>query len=267
MTNERQWIFYDSISKTQSNSIASNEAQMAIFKMKKKDWPRFYIWTTGWNDWQPLDLFLKSDQTYFITKFAQPSNEVDTVKYYSSREVLSMQNVTESVHKEITKSFSGVSIKEDSVTNQQQINENFEGDELSWSKTKKPEVDFTKLKERNSYGLRDPRHELKIDLLLVSAKGTIFKSASKNISLSGSLLEDNIPFDYYGLIFEVIIVNRGALDPARTRVALKGQTVGDGLTQRLSFCAVTEIQKKLLEALLQDYLNQQAKHKTKPKTG
>ncbi len=264
MSDDRQWIFYDSMSKTQSNPITSSEAQMAIFKMKIKDWRRFYVWTTGWDDWQPLELFLTSEQTHFIVHFKAAKSKDDTVKF-NTRDVLEMSKVTKKTHKEITKSFSGVALDENSFpqSNPGEEFNSFDADELSWSETKKPTLNFKKLKDRMAYGRRDMRHELKIEILLISARGTLFRSISKNISLSGSLLEDNIPFDFYGVTFEAIIVNRNATDPKKERVPLKAKTVGEGLTQRLSFHEITDRQKKDLQNLLEDYLDQQKKSTAK----
>ena len=269
MSNDRRWIFYDSMSKTQSNPITSDEAQMAIFKMKPKDHSRFFIWTNGWDNWQPLQLFIKSDQTYFLTHLTKKESDENTVKDFRTRDVLEMSQVTERAHKEITKSYSGVIISDGTFPgeqpNQDYTRQNYDVDEMSWSETQKPSIDFKKLKERTIYGRRDQRLELKLEILLITNKGSIFRSTSKNISLSGSLLEDNIPFDYYGVNFDIVIVNRNSKDPQTARLQLKASTVGDGLTQRLNFYDISNSQKEILKNLLQDYLNQQKK--MKPKAG
>ena len=267
MSNDRRWIFYDSMSKTQSNPITSDEAQMAIFKMKPKDRKRFFIWTTGWDNWQPFELFLKSDQSYFLTHLIKKDYDENTVKDFRSRDVLEMNEVTDKTHKEITKSYSGVAIDDGTFPeenpNPSHDRKNYDVDEMSWSGTEKPNIDFKKLKERMVYGRRDQRLELKIEILLITNKGSIFKSTSKNISLSGSLLEDNIPFDYYGVHFDVVIVNRNSKDQNTARLQLKAKTVGEGITQRLSFYEINETQKEYLKNLLQDYLNQQKKPNSK----
>lgn len=248
------------MSKTQSNPISLEEAQMALFKMRTRDWQRFYIWTQGWNNWQPLELFLKSDQNYFVPEFKASAPD-DTVKYRLIRDVLEMNQVDENTHKEITASFSGVAIKEEMIQNPEpQFGKSaFDGDDLNWDLAKKPEINFKKLKEKMSYGNRSDRHNLKIEILLISNKDKTFRSISKNISLTGSLLEDNIPFDYYGVVFDIVIVNRVASDNKNARLKLKATTVGDGLTQRLHFYEVTDQQKMALQNLLQDYLKQQSR--------
>ncbi len=265
MASPHQWIFYDSLSKTQSNPIGTEDAQMAIFKMKPKEWSRFFIWTQGWTNWQSLDLFLKSDQKNFITHFAQaqvnPADQ-ETVRQSRDPNNLEMKTVSEKTHQEITKSYSAVMIN-DEESNVKPIfgKSSFDVDELSWSNTEKPAIDFKKLADKMSFNRRAARHEIKIEILLISPKGKIFRSNSSNISLTGSLLEDNIPFDYYGIQFEVVIVNRSAQTAVNSRVTLKANTVGEGLTQRLGFVNVSAQQKKSLQGLLQDYLDQQPKIK------
>lgn len=263
MTTPYHWIFYDSFSKTQSNPIGVDEAQMAIFKMKPKDWPRFFVWTQGWTDWQSLELFLKSDQTVFITQFAAATFEHEITRKHD----VSAETKTDSIAKrvlkevkEITRSFSGVAFDDEPPSVEAALGKSsFDADQLSWAETEKPDINFKKLKDKMSFSKRDARHEFKIEVLLISPKGKTFRSNSSNISLSGSLLEDNIPFDYYGISFDVVIVNRSAQAEKNARVSLKAKTVGDGLTQRISFHDMTADQKRLLHGLLQDYLDEQQK--------
>jgi len=70
-------------------------------------------------------------------------------------------------------------------------------------------------------------------------------------------LEDNVPFDYYGETFDVIVVNRYAKDPAFSRVQVKAITVGDGVSRRIQFESVTEHAKNRLTVLLNEYLENQ----------
>ena len=259
MSNNQKWIFYDSFSKTQSNPISLEEAQMALFKMSPRDWTRFYIWTEGWDNWQPLELFLKSDQRYFVTQFAANAYD-DTVKFQTVRDVLEMTSADEATQKEVTKSFSGVAIKDEPSDQEPAFGKSaFDGDELTWDHTKKSDLDFTKLQNKSKYDRRSERMNLKIEILLVSPKGNIFRSASQNISLTGSRLDDNIPFDYYGIVFDIIVLNNISTNKANSRVSLKAVTVGDGLTQRLSYFEMNAVQKKSLQGLLQDYLDHQSK--------
>ena len=71
------------------------------------------------------------------------------------------------------------------------------------------------------------------------------------------MLEDNIPFDYYGTVFDVVVVSRHADNPMNSRVQLKSKTSGEGLTNRLKFENITVEQKKRLTALLNEYIEKQ----------
>ena len=135
--------------------------------------------------------------------------------------------------------------------------EKFDSENLTWSGSAPPtDLNFAKTKATD-YSNRAARHELKIEILLISVKGKTFRSHSKNISLSGSMLEDNVPFDYYGTPFDVVVVNRHADQPVNSRVQMKAQTIGDGLTSRIQFLNVNAEQKKRLTNMLNEYIEKQ----------
>lgn len=263
MSNNIKWIFYDSYSKTQSNPISTEEAQMAIFKMRPKDAERFYLWTQGWQDWHSLTTYLQSGQTFFVSSFTIPKTNDDTLKA-TIRDVLEAAPSTNKLlHDEFTKSYSAINLNEtmsgidapDKGVNQ------FDGEDITWSGVEKPKLDLNKFQKNKNLDNRETRHELKIEVILISPKGRSFRSKSKNISLSGSLLEDNIPFDYFGSVFDLVIVNQQTKDPSYSRVSLKGKTVGDGLTQRLCYVDITDTQRNNLQKLLQDYIHAQRAQK------
>ena len=108
---------------------------------------------------------------------------------------------------------------------------------------------------------RDLRHVLKIEILLISNKGKTFRSRSKNISLSGSLLEDTIPFDYYDAIFDVVIISTQVKDPSRSRVKLTASVVSKvgNLSQRIQYVNLTIKQKMDLQFMLEEYIEAQSK--------
>ena len=280
MTQTARWILYDSLYKTQSNAISTEDAQMAILKMSEMDTIRFFIWTTGWEKWQPLKGYLESNQTNFISSLA-PEKE-DT--YESSqvtmkakiRDVIEMKPAAKEIEEEITKSFSlSVSIsktfsvisleEKDIVFNDEKSVHLFNADDLTFENIKKPKVSF---KDLNKQSLKDrsDRHELKIEVLLISSKGKTFRSRSRNISMSGSLLQDNIPFDYCGRIFDIVVINKQPCEPQFQRVSLKAVTVGEGLTRRIHYVNTSKKEKKELQNLLENYIKIQDQLKEK-KTG
>jgi hypothetical protein len=262
MANQVMWVFYDSLSKTQSNPIPTEDAQNCIFKMLPQQIERFFIWTTGWQAWQPLRLYLESDQKIFISSFSISKTGDETVKAIA-REVLENTLTNALLKKEDTKSFSSIHLREDSaITLLKQQHPNLtrqvDGDELNWANVKKPDIDFSKLTNKANFGKRAARVELKIEVLLISPKGKTFRSRSKNISLSGSLLEDTIPFDYYDIDFDIVIMNNSTKDLQKSRVKMSAKVVGDGgLTSRIHYNNPSEAEKAMLQNLLQDYIDAQ----------
>lgn len=237
------WIVLDSITKIQSQPMTDQQLQMSILRMHEKDWDRFFIWTESWEDWQPLRAFLKSDQKNFLN-------------------VLNITKTKDENDKTITKSMTRVRAQGEQTNTSFKVNphESADMDQIDVANIKPPEnLDFKKIKQQESYRNRATRHDLKIEILLISKTGKTFRSYSKNISLSGSLLEDNIPFDYYGGPFDVVVVNRHAKDASASRVQAKGITVGDGVTRRIKFEPLSEAAQNRLVFLLNEYLEHQKK--------
>jgi len=286
--SKQNWIFYESISKTQSNPVSTQDAQLAILKMSEKDTERYFIWTTGWESWQPLKAYLSSNQKIFFSSLkAAIANNVpeETITAYktvkrSEREVLEMKPADHDIAEEITKSnfnasfnssitktsrYSRISLKEEAI-DQSEENANFaskfDADELDIDANQKPKINFSSLKDK-SLKHRSDRHELKIEVLLITSAGKTFRSRSQNISLSGSLLEDNIPFDYTERMFDVVVIDSQQVDPKLQRVSLKAKTIGKGVTRRIHFLNATLTTKNALQNLLENYLQEALKKRKK----
>ena len=290
MSDNIFWVFYDSFAKIQSNFMATSDAQASVLKMRPQDVERFLIWTAGWQNWQPLKSYLESDQKNFVSTFtvsAKNGKTEATVKAMI-RDVL--ENTQASDHTKtnahtqasfrvkknnkeetITRSYSSIRLEEETISRivRQEKAEleisapevkSFDVDEITWSKQEKPKLDFSKITQK-TMSKRDLRHVLKIELLLISAKGKTFRSRSKNISLSGSLLEDTIPFDYYDSIFDVVIINTQVKDPSKSRVKMSASVVSKvgNLSQRIQFVNVTIKQKMDLQFMLEEYIEAQKK--------
>lgn len=272
-TTGKTWVLLDGITKIQSQPLQTEQLQLAILKLSERDWTRFYVWTQGWANWQLLKDFLNSDQKDFAVTGAQASEE--NVKAHihaqiASRKKVTIQpqqqedTVTKTAHYPQQQQANGkamtmVSSTEETLT-PAHMEKDYNGDTLDADNAhhKPPQpLDFKEISE--AYKNRAERHELKIEILLISQKGKTFKSYSRNISLTGSLLEDNIPFDFYGVQFDLVVVNRNSLNPQNGRVKMRAETVGDGLTQRVRFVTPSEALKQRLMDLLNDYLTQQTK--------
>lgn len=262
MTAQNLWIIFDSVTQIQSRPLTQEQLQSAIFKMKKSDFNRFHVWTTGWENWQALKLFLDGDQTVFI-------KDIETAKKQSEEKTVrrSKKDLSEFTNtKSVTKSVTAIRLSDEMTKTSFKIKpkeSTFDGDSLTWSGATPPkDLNFSKLK-KSDYSKRAARHELKIEILLISAKGKTFRSHSKNISLSGTMLLDNVPFDYYGNLFDVVVVNKHTENKINSRVQLKAKTIGEGLTSRIQFESVTPDQKKKLSLLLNEYIEAQRANEKK----
>lgn len=252
----KTWILLDSLTRIQSQPLSRDKLQMAVLKMPEKDWVRFYVWTEGWENWQSLKAFLESEQKDLLTQ-QNLANE-ETVRAVLAHNLDPELKKKKSVEEQINKSMTLVR-GEETQTNFRIKGKDFDGNQLKKNNETAPPADIDFKKLNDNYRNRAERHELKIEVLLMTKNGKTFRSYSKNISLTGSLLEDNIPFDYYGTQFDVVVVNRYSSAPQLSRVQLKGETVGEGLTQRLRFLHANEAQKQKLANLLNDYIHNQNK--------
>ncbi|MGZ3692469.1 MAG: PilZ domain-containing protein, partial [Pseudobdellovibrio sp.] len=160
-----------------------------------------------------------------------------------------------------TKSYSHIMLNEETISRflkieqQAEFFEQFSADEITFSNIKKPALDFSKILNKN-LDSRSPRHELKIEVLLISPRGKTFRTHSKNISLSGCLLEDTMPFEFYDNVFDIVIMSSLNKDPKKARVKMQGKAVVASGTrsQRLQYHNPTSEQKTNLQNLLEEYL-------------
>lgn len=259
------WIVYDSITKIQSQPLTAEQLQMAVLRMHEKDWDRFHIWTESWENWQPLRAFLKNNQNNFLNVINIPSKRMseETIKRQIEKNMDPLKS-SKSIHDTVTKSATKVRTSSEFTKTSFNTDSNVaDMDLLNLESIKPPtDIDFKKISSKG-YKHRSTRHELKIELILVAKNGRTFRSYSQNISLSGSLLEDNIPFEFSGNVFELLVVNRFAKDPQLARLSLKGKIVGEGISRRIQFEGMSDQLNNKLTALLNEYTENQKKFSRK----
>lgn len=277
------WVFYDSISKIQSNPLTTDEAQSTIMKIRPNSIARFFIWTQAWQNWQPLKSYLESDQKVFVSTFtiSKTNEETLTAAFKEITELTQTQTHTSFPHEQtITNTntttgtgtaYSKIRLDEDTIRRivKTENPKTFDGEEITWSNIKKPDFNFSKVLTK-AMGKRETRHDLKIEVLLISKRGKTFRSKSKNISLSGALLEDTIPFEFYDTNFDLVVLSTITKDPKKARVKLEGKTIAEvvgGRTQRIQYHNPTEDQKKLLQGLLEDYIEVKGVSDSRSKAG
>ncbi len=287
MSDKQMWVFYDSIAKIQSNPLSRDEAQSTILKIRPQTIDRFFIWTQGWQNWQPLKNYLESDQKVFVSTFTisrsneekkqalakeifeQTATQTLTATAFPHNEKPQAEEHTHTGTGTNTKSYSQIMLNEETISRflkieqQEEFFGQFNADEITFSNIKKPALDFSKILNKN-LDSRSPRHELKIEVLLISPRGKTFRSHSKNISLSGCLLEDTMPFEFYDTVFDIVVMSSLNKDPKKARVKLQGKAVVASGTrsQRLQYHNETAEQKTNLQNLLEEYL-QATKNPTK----
>jgi hypothetical protein len=94
------------------------------------------------------------------------------------------------------------------------------------------------------------------------SKERSFRTFSKNISLGGTLLEDEIPKDFLGKPFDLIIINRFETDKNKGRLLFRAKIVGDIINpRRLMFTEADPQMTARLNALLKAYTTYQEQMK------
>ncbi|WP_413289097.1 PilZ domain-containing protein [Bdellovibrio sp. HCB337] len=264
------WIIFDAEANKKTKPMSLVQAQMMILTFKVRNLHQYHIWTPGWNEWQPLTQFLSSNQKYFVqaqppepllAKERQKQTTVN-IKVESHDDEKTQKILIEDKSLNTNPHFTNVVAAEDfrKMDYGYYYNE-VNGDDLTLSGLPdKPSVDI--IVSRSDLGSpRDrrvaPRHDFKIEAVLLTKKGTSFRTHSKNISLSGTLLEDEIPKDFLQRPFEMILVNKFEKDPRKSRVHLKGKIIGDiEDPRRLMFLEQDEETAVKLGKLINDYLTQ-----------
>jgi len=258
-TEGKVWVLFDSLKNKKTKPLSIVQAQMMLLTFKVRDLHHYYIWTPGWSEWQPLPQFLSSDQKYFVQ--AQPPEPLLRKEIRKENEV-SLKRAEDSLGSE-HRYTQIVPAEEDlkKIDYGYYYNE-FRGDDLTLSGIPdKPSIEiFVSRSDLGSPKDRrvSPRHDFKIEAILVTKKGFSCRSHSRNISLSGTLLEDEVPKDFLHKPFEVILVNKFEKDPRKNRVHLTCRIIGDlGNPKRLMFIEQTDEISHKLKKLIDDYGRQQ----------
>ncbi|MNJ93317.1 hypothetical protein D3C87_109960 [compost metagenome] len=271
-TQGKVWLFYDAERKKQTKPLSVVQAQVVLLSLRNKDLSKYFVWTPGFSEWVSVQDFLESDQKYFAQ--AQPPRPAAPVPAQETDPDYDPDRTV--THIESTPLTSG---GDDSPYTEVVVGdtplkasdygyyfEDFNGADLDLSKIRKIKPDSTKKKAQpapkpaeasSSDRRRDTRHNLKIEVVLVS-KTRSFRTYSKNISLSGTLLEDEIPKEYLNRPFDLIIVNPFEPDPRKARLLFRAKIVGDMEDPRRLMFIEQDVHMTLrLDALLKAYVTYQ----------
>lgn len=269
-TEGKIWVIFDAASSKKTKPLSVIQAQMMILGFKVRDLRRYFIWTPGWAEWQPLIQFLSSNQKYFVqTQPPEPLMRKDlkqdpdlTVTIKTTDSLTKKTDFPEDTTKTGQNKFTAVVPAEDfKKADYGYYYNEFTGEDLTLSGLPdKPTVEI--VVSRSDLGSpkdrrETSRHDFKIEAVLLTKKGTSFRTHSKNISLSGTLLEDEIPKEFIHRPFEMILVNKFEKDPQKKRVHLTGRIIGDiSDPRRLMFLEQDEETAVKLGKLINDYMSE-----------
>lgn len=263
------WIFYDRQAQKQSRPLSTVQAQMMILKIKTHDPDQFLIWTPGWNEWQSLPEFLASEQDYFVVapdpvSPAPPPPPTPDADDEPTLVVLDRpeDHAEESASEMYTKvlDVDNAPLKKSDYG---YFYEDFSADKLD--PHAKHGISFKIPSKKTSARDRRfaERHNLKIEVVLITKNGRSFKTYSENISLGGTLLEDELPKDFLNARFDLILINKFERNPAKGRLQFQGRIVGDFANpRRLMFIDSDETTLKKLKELLKSYAEAQKQAKS-----
>lgn len=283
----KNWILLDNLTKIQSQPVSTQELENVISRMPKSELGRYFIWTSGWKNWQPLKEYLESDQKTFsmaLQKIDVPSDYSLYNTQTRTQNIISDKKEKQSAYDVFilddntsTNTSADDFKKESTESRPQELNELMSQQEkLKTSLHKEANISQShkqlsteglnnlNLKDINTpYHNRSERHEFKIEILIINKHNKTFRSYSKNISLSGTLLEDYIPSDFYADNFDLVVVNRHPTNSLNSRVQVKAAVIkNENQSNRVTFVELTSIQKQRLKDLLNDYITQQKKKRT-----
>lgn len=254
------WVFFDSQKQKETKPMSLVQAQMALLQYKTSDIAKTFIWTPGWDNWIPLKDFLKSDQTYFVLG-QPPKPQSKQMPTFPASPARTPRKPDESSPEE--KNFTKIELGAEPLHKKVEYgywHNDFTGDQLDLEKisTAAPfdQEEVTQTKSTDDRR-RAQRHSFKIEILLMHKKGS-FRTFSKNISLTGTLIENKIPQEFLSVPFDLIIINRFEKDARKGRLLFKGRVVGDlANPKRLMFVDPTPEMTQRLEQLLKDYIQYQ----------
>lgn len=274
------WLFYHSQTKKQTKPLSIVQAQVTLLTFKSKELKYIFIWTPGWENWQRLETFLSSAQNTFALRHPPKPPGIEPEQQDSQDHVtekdITISKITQGEARENTLSGktdgSGYTlvVTDDEIHRKEDYGyyfNDFNGDELDMAKIKKVANLKLKKQKENRNAEEDAnrrtaiRHSFKLEVVLIS-KERSFRTFSKNISLGGTLLEDEIPKDFLGKPFDLIIINRFEPDKNKGRLLFRAKIVGDIINpRRLMFMEADPQMAARLNALLKAYITYQEQMK------
>jgi hypothetical protein len=260
------WVLYDPVKEEQSDKLTTEETQFAILRLKTKLINQYLIWRDDWTKWKKLNAFLDSNDSPFMNIPTAAEKEVAGAPQSKSQGLKMSPAKPETIQKiKSSMEFSDVQAKE--ITMQDVLKgstQQFDGDEF-WQaqhdQTNSTEatrntahIDFKNLSKATAPGQRKLDDQYKIELLLIHQKGQMFRTAAKDISLTGTSTEKVIPAEFHECTFDLVVINNMINDDDHKRIKLKATTMVTDSRLYLKFDNLTDVQKNSLRASLDYYI-------------
>lgn len=247
---------------------------MMILKVKDQDPSRFLIWTPGWTQWCSLVDFLNSDQEYFVLAPAPmaapnfppappPAGEDEDDE--PTLIIMEKADAPEPAYDDEKTQAAGPTEQFTEVMTTEDFNpkkkpdygyfyDDFSADKIDPNAKHSLQFNMPQKKPSGRDRRVDERFNYKIEIVLVNKNGRSFKTYSENISMGGTMLEDELPKDFMNTRFDLVIINKFEKDPTRGRLHFKGRIVGDFANpRRLMFIDSDEQTLARLKHLLESY--------------
>ncbi len=269
-STDPKWIFFNVLTEMQTNPMATEEAQAYIFEISPTTVKKFFIWTKGWEKWQPLKSYLESNQTFFVMAYLElPKLQNTTPDASGNTAKIEIANISD-IPNPIDENFKDT-VKIDKLllidtvadlesgpsdeTDPSYVStDEFKAEDLTFTSIEKSKLDFSALNCKYPLRNRAVRHNFKMEVILSLANAKKFRSRSVNISLTGCLLEDAIPVEFCRSAFEVVIIDKNFVDPKFQRIAFRGKTITTGSTCSFYYLEMSLQQWNTLHRILQNNL-------------
>jgi hypothetical protein len=259
-TTGKIWIIFDAKTRQQSKPMSTLQAQAALLSLNLKDNKRYFMWTPGWTGWQAIKNFLETEQNYFVMA---PIPEINTKnKNHRTTDIIDDDKTirTDVTDPNVIK-FTEIDTSQKEAPAKQNYGyfyEDFNADQID------PDAEINPINGSNEVHKRDrrvqERHDFKLEVLLINSSGRTFKTYSQNISVGGTLLEDELPREFVRSQFDLILINNFERDPSRGRLHFQGRVVGDFINpRRLMFLETDDHTRRKLIAMILSYAEYQKK--------
>ncbi len=248
MNSSAQWVLFDPEKNQKTEIMSTEDMQFSLLKLKTRHIERFLIWSSHDENWRNLRVFLDSDQSPFMKTFLLIGQNRKKRQEESDEHTVKMSEVTETDKESILNSYSTVELSDSKTpaTSTSLGQKQFDGDTINLN-VEQIKIDFKSLQ-------KNEKNNFKIEALLSTKKGHLFKTSFCNISLNQAESEKLVPSEFLNTEFDVLIINNFIPDPQLSRVKVKGTITQSDATQMVVFSFEKAETKQTLKSLLSYYL-------------